>query len=65
MRQLLKHGADISAQGGHYGNALQAAFAEGHSEIVRQLVEYGADVDAQGRALRQRVAGGFLWRMRR
>ncbi|KAK4194116.1 hypothetical protein QBC40DRAFT_270361 [Triangularia verruculosa] len=34
--------------GGHFGNALQAASYRGNSEIVQQLLEYGADVNAQG-----------------
>ncbi len=48
MRQLLERGADVNAQGGVYGNALQAASHGGHGEIVRQLLERGADVNAQG-----------------
>jgi ankyrin repeat protein len=48
VRQLLEHGADVNAQGGVYGTALQAASARGHAEIVRQLLERGADVNAQG-----------------
>jgi hypothetical protein len=31
---LLDQGADVNAQGGHYGSALQAASAEGHKEVV-------------------------------
>jgi ankyrin repeat protein len=45
---LLEHGADINAQGGDYGNALQAASTEGHDKIVQKLLERGADVNAQG-----------------
>jgi ankyrin repeat protein len=46
---LLKKGADVNAQGGVYGNALQAASAEGKQEIsVAMLLERGADVNAQG-----------------
>ncbi|RSL87112.1 hypothetical protein CEP51_002393 [Fusarium floridanum] len=47
-RELMKKGADVNAQGGMYGNALQAASSEGHLDIVRLLVEKGADVNAQG-----------------
>lgn len=32
---LLDHGADVSAWGGHYGNALQAASFGGDDAIVR------------------------------
>ncbi len=39
---------DVNAQGGYYGNALQAASYGGHEEVVKLLVHQGADVDAQG-----------------
>ncbi|KAJ7897905.1 ectomycorrhiza-induced ankyrin-domain/NACHT-domain-containing protein [Mycena olivaceomarginata] len=39
---------DVSAQGGYYGNALQAASAGGHDAVVRELLAKGADVIAQG-----------------
>ncbi|KAF8854030.1 ankyrin [Acephala macrosclerotiorum] len=45
---LLEKGADVNAQGGHYGSALQAASANGHEAIVALLLEKGADVNAQG-----------------
>ena len=35
-------GADVNAQAGLFGNALQAASDGGHAEIVRQLLEHGA-----------------------
>jgi hypothetical protein len=31
----LDKGADVNAQGGYYGNALQAASVGGHQEIVK------------------------------
>ncbi len=40
--------ADINAQGGIYGNALQAASHKGHKEVVRLLIHEGAHVNAQG-----------------
>ena len=43
---LLKMRADVNAQGGCYGNALQAASYGGHEAITQQL--NGADVNAQG-----------------
>ncbi|KAH6681008.1 ankyrin repeat-containing domain protein [Plectosphaerella plurivora] len=45
---MLEKGADINAQGGLLGNALQAAVARGHKDIVMTLLEKGADINAQG-----------------
>ncbi|KAF8222829.1 hypothetical protein L208DRAFT_1146840, partial [Tricholoma matsutake] len=45
---LIQKGEDVNAQGGRYGNALQAASYKGHQEIVKLLIEKGADVNAQG-----------------
>jgi ankyrin repeat protein len=47
VRCLVENGADVNAQGGFYGNPLQAA-ATTNIEIVRYLIENGADVNAQG-----------------
>ena len=38
----------INAQGGEYGNALQAASVEGHKKVVEQLLDKGAKINAQG-----------------
>jgi ankyrin repeat protein len=35
---LLDRGADVNAQGGHNGNALQAASSGGHGEMVKLLL---------------------------
>lgn len=45
---LAEGSADVNAQVGHFGNALQAASYEEGGEIVRQLLERGANVNAQG-----------------
>jgi len=45
---LLSKGADGNAEGGEYGNALQAASSEGHDKIVELLLSKGADVNARG-----------------
>ncbi|KAF4426243.1 Ankyrin repeat domain-containing protein 50 [Colletotrichum fructicola] len=38
----------VNAEGGHYGNALQAAAFQGYANIVSHLLKGGANVDAQG-----------------
>jgi hypothetical protein len=45
---LLEMNSDVNAQGGQYGNALQAASAYSYKEIVMLLLDKGADVNAQG-----------------
>ncbi|KAF8249183.1 hypothetical protein K440DRAFT_660436 [Wilcoxina mikolae CBS 423.85] len=72
VEELLAHGADINAQGGYYGNALQAAArggheavvaaGRGHEAVVRLLVDRGAHVNARGgkfgNALQAAAGGG-------
>ncbi|RYP60263.1 hypothetical protein DL770_010028 [Monosporascus sp. CRB-9-2] len=48
VRALLELEPNVNAQGGGYGNALQAASAAGYADIVKILVEKGADINAQG-----------------
>ncbi|XWW92183.1 hypothetical protein V2A60_000106 [Cordyceps javanica] len=48
VETLLEKGARVNAQGGFYGNALQAASPNGHREVVETLLEKGAQVNAQG-----------------
>ncbi|KAH7386811.1 hypothetical protein DE146DRAFT_759229 [Phaeosphaeria sp. MPI-PUGE-AT-0046c] len=45
---LLNKGADVNAQGGDYGNALEAAAFKGNKAIVRLLLNKNANVNAQG-----------------
>ncbi len=40
----LEKGADVNAQGGRYGNALQAASSAGQEEVDEMLVEKGAEL---------------------
>ncbi|KAF1927164.1 ankyrin, partial [Didymella exigua CBS 183.55] len=47
-RILLEEDADVNAQGGHYGNALQAASVGDHEQVVEVLLGKGANVNAQG-----------------
>ena len=43
---LLDKGAEVNAQGGEYGNALQAASAGGYEQVVKILLDKGAEVNA-------------------
>jgi ankyrin repeat protein len=45
---LLDKGAEVNAQGGRYGNALQAASARGREAVVKLLLDKGSEVKAQG-----------------
>jgi ankyrin repeat protein len=47
-RTLLDKGANVNAQGGEYGSALQAALVNGHKEVATLLLDKGANVNAQG-----------------
>ncbi|KAI2479376.1 fibronectin type 3 and ankyrin repeat domain protein 1 [Pyrenophora tritici-repentis] len=47
-RTLLDKGINVNAQGRGYGNALQAASAQGHEQVVKALLDAGAEVNAQG-----------------
>jgi hypothetical protein len=63
---MLDAGTDVNAQGGRYGNALQAASWEGHET----LLDAGVDVDAQGgeyglQAQLRRYTAGCWGHMRR
>jgi ankyrin repeat protein len=49
VQLLLNNSADINAQGGRYGNALQAASIRGYEVVVKLLLNKGAKVNAQGR----------------
>ena len=41
-------GFEVNSQCGFHGNALQAAAANGHDEIVTRLIDEGADVNSRG-----------------
>ncbi|KAH8728085.1 hypothetical protein GQ44DRAFT_584334, partial [Phaeosphaeriaceae sp. PMI808] len=44
---LLNQGDDVNAQGGYFGNALQAASVQGHTAVVKLLLGKGAKVNIQ------------------
>jgi ankyrin repeat protein len=44
----LKVGANVNAQGGRYGTALQASASMRDTEIVQLLVDQGANVNGEG-----------------
>ncbi len=48
VKSLTVCGADVNAQGGWYGTALQAASSRGYEQVVRILLDQGADVNAPG-----------------
>jgi hypothetical protein len=48
VKWSLDKGADINAQGGWCGNALQTASFHGYEQIVKLLLDKGADIDARG-----------------
>ena len=45
VQALLEKGAVFNAQGGYYGNALQAASRYGHKAAVQVLLEKGANAN--------------------
>jgi hypothetical protein len=42
VKILFDKGANVNAQGGCFGNALQAASSNGHEAVVEVLVAWGA-----------------------
>ena len=48
VENIMPQIVDINAEGGWYGNALQAASALGHEKIVQILLDAGADINAEG-----------------
>ena len=45
---LIGNGANVNAEGGDYGTALQAASRGGHAKLAELLIEKGAKVNTQG-----------------
>ena len=65
--ELLNEGADINAQNGKAGSALQIASRDGSDQIVRMLLDRGVDVNVQsrwhGRALLEASSMGHFQRV--
>jgi ankyrin repeat protein len=47
VKLLVNKGADVNAQGGNLGNALQAASYRGDEAVVKMLLNKGANVNAE------------------
>ncbi|KAJ7483618.1 ankyrin repeat-containing domain protein [Mycena latifolia] len=61
VQLLIEKGANVNAQGGYYGNALQAASVNGcKHNVVQLLIEKGADVNAEGGAHRNALQAASL-----
>ncbi|KAF5333916.1 hypothetical protein D9758_017463 [Tetrapyrgos nigripes] len=58
---LVEEGANVNAQGGEWGNALQAALHWGRSEVARLLLEKGADINAQGGLYGNALQAASYW----
>ena len=48
IASALTFSQDVNAQGGCYGNALQAASFQGYEKVVHMLLDNGAEINAQG-----------------
>jgi hypothetical protein len=59
---LLENKADVNAQGGEYGNALQAASYQGHVATVKLLLENKCRCECTGRRIWQCTSGSIISR---
>lgn len=48
VKMLIEKGANVNAQGGHFGNAIQAASYKGFEDVVQILLNNDVDVNALG-----------------
>ena len=44
VEKVLSRNIDVNAQGGEFGNTLQAASRRDHETVVKMLLDAGADV---------------------
>lgn len=61
---LLQNQAEVNAQGGEFGNALQAASLNGHEGIGRLLIEKGGGYQRAGSGVWQFAGGVTQWSWR-
>ena len=63
IEDIIPQTIDVNAQGGVYGNALQAASKGGYQKVVQKLLDAGANVNAEGgvygNALQAASKGGY------
>ncbi|KAL7958575.1 hypothetical protein V8C34DRAFT_323970 [Trichoderma compactum] len=59
VRILLSAGADILAESGQFGDAIQTASMHGNSEIVTDLLGNGANPDSDARLMKSRWSVNF------
>ena len=50
VQELLKHGANVNAQGKWGNAALMIAAVKGHLQVVQELLGAGANIEAQNNA---------------
>jgi ankyrin repeat protein len=48
VRELLRKGVDVNAEGGKYGFPLQAAAVSGNLSVMQRLIDQGAEINARG-----------------
>ncbi|KAJ7278167.1 hypothetical protein C8J57DRAFT_1576462 [Mycena rebaudengoi] len=61
VQLLISQGANMNAEGGRYGNALQAASKGGHEAVTQLLLDQGANVNAQGGSLGNALTAASLF----
>jgi hypothetical protein len=65
VQRLIDEGADVNAQGGSYGNALQVASAYGRDQIVKRLLARGPTLTRKEAPTAMRCRRHRCWAMTR